>query len=494
MKILNAAQIRALDAYTIQNEGISSFQLMERAARALIRWICERYDNRQKFIVFCGKGNNGGDGLAIARILSQKGYSVEVFVVEYSETASVDFQKNRTLLEEFLSVKVIKQKEDIPPLPTQVLLLDALLGTGLSRPISAGILAEAIKALNTSPAQVISVDIASGLYCDAPNEPTDLIVRPDHTVSFQMPKLAFMMPQNAPFVGDWQVVDIGLSPEFIQKEPTQYYFTDATAAQLLNRHRQKFSHKGTFGHALMLAGSYGKMGAAILAGKACLRSGVGLLTVHTPRCGYEIMQITLPEAMTSVDLHEQCMTTLPALEPYSSLGVGPGLGKDPQTVRALETLSRQSAIPMVWDADALNILSEYPDLLKNLPEKTILTPHPKEFQRLAGASKNDFERLALARDFAQSHQLVLCLKGAHSAVILPDGMVHFNATGNAGMATGGSGDVLTGILTSLLAQGFLPEDAARFGVYQHGLAGDRAAAARCEVSMIASDIVEYLGW
>jgi len=493
MKILSTSQIRDLDAYTIQNESISSLDLMERAARAFVCWLCARYDNRQKIVIFCGKGNNGGDGLAIGRLLSGKGYQVRVYVVHYTQKSTEDFQSNLNQLGDFLPIQAIRHTDDIPNLPADDLLIDALLGSGLSRPAS-GLLEAVIRALNASAAEVISVDIASGLYMDKVNEADDAIVKPDHTVSFQLPKLAFMMPHNASFVGNWHLVDIGLSKSFIEHIETPYHFTDPFVAKQLIRAREKFSHKGTFGHALLLAGSYGKMGAAQLSGGACLRSGVGLLTMHVARCGYTIMQLALPEAMVSVDIHDQLITTLPKLDSFTAIGVGPGLGKEPQTLKALEDLLETAKVPMIWDADALNLLSENPNLLQKLPNNTIITPHPKEFERLAGKSTDDYDRLELARGFAKTYSLIVCLKGAHTAVVFPDGNVHFNGTGNAGMATGGSGDVLTGILTSLLAQNYFPQDAARLGVYQHGRAGDRAAEARTMVSMIASDIVENLGW
>jgi ADP-dependent NAD(P)H-hydrate dehydratase / NAD(P)H-hydrate epimerase len=493
MKILSASQIRALDAHTIQNEPIRSVDLMERAARAFVKWWCARLDNQRQVVVLCGKGNNGGDGLAIGRLLSEKGYGVSVYVVQYTESGSDDFLANLERLRNCLPVHSISSQADIPGLSSNCIVIDALLGSGLSRPVS-GLLQEVVQAINESPAQVVSVDIASGLYADQPNNQQDAIIRPDHTVSFQLPKLAFMMPRNGPMIGDWHVVDIGLSQSFIDQADTPYYFTDFETAQSLVRKREKFSHKGTFGHALLIAGSFGKMGAAQLSGKACLRAGVGLLTMHVPRCGYTIMQIALPEAMTSVDIHEQIISTLPGLGSYSGIGLGPGLGKEPQTLHALEELLEHTQAPMVWDADALNLLSENQELLKKIPEDTILTPHPKEFERLAGKSPNDYDRLELARQFAREHRVIVCLKGAHTAIILSDGTVHFNSTGNAGMATGGSGDVLTGIITALLAQKYAPQDAARLGVYQHGVAGDRAACARSKVAMTASDIVENLGW
>ncbi|GAB3165576.1 NAD(P)H-hydrate dehydratase [Telluribacter humicola] len=493
MKIFTVPQIRALDAYTIQHEPIASIDLMERASQAFVDWFCDQFEARQPVVVFCGMGNNGGDGLAIARLLSDRAYEVQVWVVEHSKEGSADFQLNLDRLPDSIDCRYIKEQSDIPTLPAGTLLIDALLGSGLTRPLS-GLVAEVVSAINNSQLKIISVDIASGLYADQANQKNDVIIQPDYTVTFQLPKLAFMMPQNSLYVGKWVAVNIGLSKEFIENEPTPYYYTDQDAAQRLIKPRGKFSHKGTYGHALVVAGSFGKMGAALLCGRACLRSGVGLLTMHIPGCGYTIIQTAVPEAMASVDTHEQLITTLPSLQTYDAIGMGPGIGKDPQTLQALRELITRSNIPLVLDADALNLVSENPDLLEQLPEDTILTPHPREFQRLAGESQDEYQRLQTARDFCASHKVIICLKGAHTAVVLPDGQVHFNSTGNAGMATGGTGDVLTGIVTSLVAQGYAPAQAAQLGVYQHGAAGDRAAHTRTEVGMIASDIVEILGW
>jgi len=493
MKILNANQIRELDAYTIQQEPVSSVDLMERASLAFADWFTNNFDTAKPIHVFCGKGNNGGDGLAISRILVGKGYAVQVFVVEYSQDASNDFKENLERLQSQLQVQFLTESGVVPELDKNNIIIDALLGSGLSRPIS-GLLEEVIRKINDSHNTVISVDIASGLYVDKSNDKSDTIIRPHHTVTFQLPKLAFMMPQNAAFTGDWHVVNIGLDEKFIENTSTPYYFTDQSVGEALVKPREKFSHKGTFGHALILAGAYGKIGAAVLASKACVHSGVGLLTVHIPECGYEIMQISLPEAMISIDPNQKNITSLPELDSYSAVGIGPGVGQEPLTVRILDELLNKIKVPLIIDADALNILSKHPDLLEKLPAKAILSPHPKEFQRLAGESDNEFDRLELARNFAKKHNVIICLKGAYTAVVLNNGDVHFNSTGNPGMATGGSGDVLTGILTSLLAQKYTPEQAAISGVYQHGLAGDRAAEKKTMTALIASDIIENLGW
>lgn len=493
MKILNADQIRALDTHTMQNEPISSLDLMERASQAFVNWFIHCFDVSKSVSVFCGKGNNGGDGLAVARLLIHKGFQVQVFVVEYTEKGSDDFNHNLERLKEISQVRHLDEQDTLPVLNSSGIVLDALLGSGLSRPVS-GLLENVIKHINEAAGTIISIDIASGLYTDKPNGKYDTIIKPEHTVAFQLPKLAFMMPQNAEFTGDWHVVDIGLNKEFIEQADTPYYYTDKSAGEALIKKREKFSHKGTFGHALLLAGSYGKIGAAVLSSRACLHSGAGLLTVHIPECGYEILQISLPEAMLSVDRNQRNLTVLPALDSYTAVGIGPGVGQEPLTVRLLDELLEKIQSPLVIDADALNILSKHPDLQDRLPSETILSPHPKEFQRLAGESENEFERLELARNFAKKHNVIIVLKGAYTAVILSNGEVHFNSTGNAGMATGGSGDVLTGILTALLAQKYTPEHAAILGVYQHGLAGDRAAEKKTKTAMIASDIIENLGW
>lgn len=490
MKIFSTSQIRAWDEYTITHEPISSIALMERASSAFVKWFCARFDNHQPIKIFCGMGNNGGDGLAIARLLHQQNYQVEVFLLKHSPQGSPDFETNLARFSSFLNPRWLVDSEDFPPLLPSHIIIDALLGSGLSRAAS-GTLADCIQHINQSTATIISVDIASGLFADFPNAPDNVIVKPTFTVSFQCPKLAFLLPQNADYVGDWQVVEIGLHPEY--KASTPYLYTPVCPN--IGNSRQKYAHKGSFGHALLIAGSYGKIGAAVLAAKACLRAGVGLLTVQLPRCGYDILQTSLPEAMVSPDWHWMVNTTVPDLKPYSAIGVGPGLGKDSFTLIMLKELLKSVESPMVIDADALNLISENPELLSLVPHHSILTPHPKEFQRLLGKTwDNDFQKIEELRNFSQKHNVIVCLKGAHTAIALPDGSVHFNSTGNPGMATGGSGDVLTGIITALLAQGISPIESAIFGVYQHGLAGDRAAQKCTQPALIASDIINAMGW
>ncbi|MGA0558371.1 NAD(P)H-hydrate dehydratase [Larkinella sp. VNQ87] len=498
MKILTVEQTRALDQYTIEHEPIAPINLMERAAQAFTDWYTARFDKNRPIRIFCGLGNNGGDGLAIARLLIQLEYTVQTYVVRYAPRESEDFMHNHRRLKLIASINYIENERDIPVIRPNEVVIDAILGSGLSR-TTEGIVQSVIDAMNHSPATVVSVDIASGLFADAANGPNSTIVQPDHTVTFQLPKLAFLQPQLSRYVGEWQWVDIGLSRAFIERTPTTYFYTTDKEVRHLLRQRDRFSHKGSFGHALLLAGSYGKIGASVLASRACLRSGVGLLSVQTPRCGYEVLQTAVPEAMCQPDGHIHVLTGQSELESpepstYSAIGVGPGIGTAPETLSMLRNLLSKVKKPMVLDADAINLIAQNRDLINQIPKNSILTPHPKEFERLTRRWTSDYDKLGILRDFAQRNRLVVVLKGANTAIATPDGTTHFNSTGNPGMSTGGTGDVLTGILTALLAQGYDPVEAAVLGVYEHGRAGDRAASQRGQIGLTASDLIEALRW
>ena len=503
MKILSAAQIRQLDQATIAEQGLTSAQLMERAAQALLFWFYGEYGHSRvpaDTLVLCGPGNNGGDGLALARLLHEAHYAVRVALLPAGKH-SADWQHNRQRLPEAVPVAEISAPH-LPSIAPDTLVIDALFGTGLSRPL-AGLAAAVVAHLNAAQARVLAVDIPSGLFADAPQPADSPVVRAAHTVSFGGPKLAFLLPQNADFMGKWQVEDIGLSTGFIAATATPWHYTDAAAVAGQLPPRPKFSHKGTFGHALLLAGSRGKMGAAVLAAGACLRGGAGLLTAHIPGCGYDIFQISQPEAMCLTDAQADFISELPALKPYQAVGIGPGLGQDAASLAVLRQLLKDAAkpldktgqpLPLVIDADALNLLGRHRELLKLLPENTVLTPHPKEFERLTGPAHDDYHRLELLRDFATQHRCLVVLKGAYTCLATPTGELHFNSTGNAGMATGGSGDVLTGVLLALRAHARLPAfEAVRLGVYAHGRAGDLAAAQTGQAGLVAGDIVRHLG-
>lgn len=499
MKILTAQQTREADAYTIKNEPITSINLMERAATQCTDWITEKYHNGTSFAIFCGVGNNGGDGLVIARHLYTKGYDVDVFIVQFSENYSPNFKTNlERLREEGLFPIFLTEQMSSVYINEDIVVVDAIFGSGLSKPIT-GWIGNIIQQLNENKSTKLAIDIPSGLFTeDNTKNIQENILKVNYTLTFQQPKLSFLLPQNNSFVGDFEILDIGLHPDYLDKVSSKTIFISKDIAQSILHTRQKFSHKGNYGHALLIAGSKGKMGAAILATKACLRSGAGLLTVQIPKCGTEIMQTSVPEAMCIADENLNFIGNLTDITSFSTIGIGPGLGQEEQTQKALKLLIQNADKPLVIDADALNILSENKTWLAFLPQNSILTPHPKEFERLVGKWTTDEERLELQQELSVKNNLIVVLKGANTSITCPDDMIFFNSSGNPGMATGGSGDVLTGIITSLLAQDYNPKDAAIFGVYLHGVAGDIAKENLGEDSMIASDILNYLpmafGW
>lgn len=496
MKIFSSAQIREADAYTIANEPIKSIDLMERAASGCYDWIINKFDKSFSYKIFCGVGNNGGDGLVIARKLFESGFDVEVYIARFSEKCSDDFTINYERLKKLNGIKYSEITGTIFNLPlinSKQIFIDAIFGSGLSHPVT-GFTAGIIKKINQSRATVISIDIPSGLFCDDNSSNTrENIVKAAYTLTFELPKLSFLFPENAENVGDWQIIPIGLDKKFISEVSVKNYFISKKTAGRILKPRKKFSHKGTYGHALLLCGSYGKMGAAVLASKACLRSGAGLTTVHIPKCGFEIVQTANPEAMASIDESEQFITTLPKLEKFNAIGIGPGIGIEKQTQNAVKLLIQNSSVPMVIDADAINKIAENKTWLSFVPKHSIFTPHPKEFERLCGKSSNDFERMQKQIDFAKKFNCYIILKGAHTCIACPDGEAFFNSTGNPGMATGGTGDVLTGFLTGLLAQKYSSKEACVLGVYLHGLAGDFAAEKKGFEALIASDIIESFG-
>jgi len=494
MKLYTTEQIRAWDAYTIEHEPIASVDLMNRAAQAFADWFVGQYasDTGHPVWIFAGTGNNGGDGVAVARLLHRHFFETKVFVCDFGGKHSADFDAQIAALplHDAVGLSWLKSPADLPAVPANALLADALFGSGLTRPLE-GHWATVAHWMNNLPNETIAVDLPSGLFADAHTKGP--CVQADKTFSFEIPKRAFFFSENASRVGEWAFGSIGLHPDYLEKTEASDYCLTAAEAKKRIKNRSRFSHKGTYGHALLLNGSHGSMGAAVLAAAACLRSGAGLLTVHAPRCGYDILQMRVPEAMCSTDQSETHWSELPDLSRYSAIGAGCGIGQAAQTAQALKRLLQTAKVPMVLDADALNLLAKHPNWWAFLPKNTILTPHPKEFERLFGSSTNDFERNALQRERACRHQIFIILKGAHTAIACPDGTCWYNSTGNPGMATGGSGDVLTGVLTGLLAQGYSPQDACLLGVYLHGLAGDIAASEQSQPGLIAGDIVDCLG-
>lgn len=495
MKIFQCKNIRELDQYTIEHEPIRPIDLMERAADALTSAITQRWTTDTPFVIFAGQGNNGGDALAVARKLVEKQYNVETFLFNTSDHLSEDCTTNRDRLKEMEGVKFteVTKQFQIPQLTDKHVVVDGLFGTGLDKPLTGGY-AGLVKFINSSDATVVSIDIPSGLNGDGrrfdiyPN----VIVNADLTLTLQMPKMAFFFAENEDVIGEWEVLDIGLSEDGIRKIETPFSLLEEEDIKSLVRPRKKFAHKGDFGHALLIAGSYGMAGASIMSAKACLKSGVGLLTVHAPSLNLPVLQTVVPEAMIQPDLNEYCFTTPSSTQDYDALGIGPGLSQREETVDAFLLQLEDIQAPLVLDADALNILSENQEYLKKLPPYSILTPHPRELERLVGKCTDSYERLQKTIELAATVRAYIVLKGAYSIIIFPDGHCAFNSTGNPGMATAGSGDVLTGVVLALLAQGYSAEDAATIATYTHGLAGDKAASKNGMTAMTAMDIVDEL--
>jgi ADP-dependent NAD(P)H-hydrate dehydratase / NAD(P)H-hydrate epimerase len=494
MKVFNTEQIRAWDQYTMQHEPVSSINLMERAAGKCFEWLAKNEYFPAQFTIFCGKGNNGGDGLALARMLAEISLLVTVYILEFGNKGTDDFQTNLARLHQYPAVDIhfVQDENNFHAPGKDAIIIDALFGSGLSRPLE-GISARLVEHINQSGSEIISIDIPSGLSVDRSSR-ENIAIKATHTLCFQCHKPALLVAENAEYIGEVHILDIGLHPDFYSSAAAIYELIDEETISSIYKPRNRFSHKGNFGHALLVTGSYGKIGAAVLAARACLRSGVGLLTCHIPGCGYEIVQTAVPEAMVISDFNSSFISNIEFANPlYDAIGIGPGIGTASETRAVLKNLFSSSNKPLVLDADALNCLAMEKIMLATLPVNSLLTPHPKEFERIFGECSNDFDRLEKALKNAELLNCIIVLKGHHTFIALPGGKGYFNSTGNAGMATAGSGDVLTGIITGLLAQGYNSADASILGVYLHGLAGDFASECHSPEAMLAGDITDCLG-
>jgi NAD(P)H-hydrate epimerase len=492
-KILSPEQVRDADRYTIEHEPISSVDLMERAAKACTMWLLEKLkSNPQKVLVICGPGNNGGDGLAIARQLTENGVKVTVAIPDPHVKLSADCEVNVKRISNLPINKISYSQVPDEIANKDTILVDALFGSGISKPLE-GKYRELVEFINSTQCIKVSIDLPSGLLADRPMPAGSIAVNADYTLSLHYPKLAFLMPENEFIIGSWEIIPIGLSSDFEQKVSCNHYLTEIEDIRQILQPRKRFSHKGTFGHALLIGGSYGKMGAAVLMGKSCLHAGVGLATVNVPQCGYTILQTAAPELMVITDENQTHITQLPKLDNFNTVAIGPGLGQDEQSAAVFKLLIQEVKVPLVIDADAINILAENPTWIAFLPKGSVLTPHPGEFARLAGKTNNSFERLTILRNLCMRYQINVILKGANSIICTSGGDCWFNPTGNPGMATAGSGDVLTGIIAGLLAQGYRTAEACIMAVYLHGLAGDLAAEENGLESITAQDIIHFLG-
>ena len=491
MYILTSEQIKQADQATIKNNNITSTELMEHAATLCFDWLHSRLQGQNiKIHVFCGIGNNGGDGLVIARHLFQHGYNVHCYVVNFSDKRSDDFLKNYNHLKELGEwPTVISSEKDFPKVDFEDIVIDAILGNGLSRKPS-GFTKKLIQYINNTKVFTLAIDFPSGLFGNTSVTDKESVLRAGHTLTFQTPKLAFLLPENKDFVNTWEVLDIGLDENFIESlKPTTHYITKNDVIPMYQS-RNKWDHKGNFGHSLIIGGSFGKIGAVTLATKAALKIGSGLVSSYLPKCGYDILQISIPEAMVEVD-SDKILTYYNFKTKPTVIGIGPGMGTAEKTAIGFENFLKENKIPLVIDADAINLISQKPTLIEYVPEKTILTPHPKELQRLIGDWRNDYDKLEKTISYSIKHKVILVLKGAHT-IIIDGGFLFVNSTGNPALATAGSGDVLTGIITGLLAQGYEPLSASIFGVYLHGKTADIALQKTSYETFTASSILEYL--
>ncbi len=494
MKIFSKAQIYEGDRLTAEKQNISSTELMERAGIQIFNWLHMRMQGAQVPIhIYCGIGNNGGDGLVVARHLINHGYNVHTYVVNYSDKRSKDFLKNYDRVKETTKKwpTLLGPDDDFNAINPEDIIIDAIFGIGLNRP-AADWVVKLFQHFKASKAFTLSIDIPSGLKTDKVPENENNVVWADYTLSFQSPKLVFFLPETARFTIQWEVLDIGIDLDYLMNTLTVVELIGKQEVLPIYKPREKFSHKGMFGHALVIGGSYGKIGAVTLASRAALSSGAGLVTAFVPKCGYVPLQTSFPEAMVITDRNTEIITDINFDIASNAIAIGVGIGIHKETVLGFQEFIKQNNAPLVIDADGINILSMDKDLLQLLPENTVLTPHPKELERLIGAWSDDFDKLNKVKAFSKKHKVIIVVKGANTITVLAD-KLYINATGNPGLATAGTGDVLTGIITGLLAQGYDPLASALFGVYLHGKAADIAVEDFGYQSLIASHVIEAIG-
>jgi len=493
MKIFSSEQLYQADQKTIEKQEITSEELMERAGFQIFNWLHQRINGAPVPIrIFCGIGNNGGDGLVLGRLLIEHGYNVITYVVNCSDKRSKKFLLNYDKIKNVTKnwPILMKSEADFPEISDDDIVVDAIFGIGLNR-CPGGWVKKLIQYLNESKAFKLAIDMPSGLFPNSEIKDIEAVLKTNHTLTFQTPKLSFFLPETAPFVSNFDAIDIGLDREFLNGTEPLAQLISKPEAQRFYQPREKFSHKGTYGHALIIAGSYGKMGAAVLSTAASFRIGAGMVTAFVPKCGYSILQTTIPEAMVVTDVEDEFISEITVDFEPSAIGIGMGIGKNKATVEALKKLFKNRQAPFIIDADALNLISESKELLKLLPKNSVLTPHPKELERLIGKWKNDYDKLEKTKKFSNKHEVVIIIKGAYTITVFGDNL-YINTSGNPGMATAGSGDALSGVITGLLSQGYDYLMASIFGVYMHGTAGDIAAEQMGYEAVMASDIIDNL--
>jgi len=479
------------DKATIKKNGITSIKLMERAANLCFQWLQQRVKpNDVKIHIFCGVGNNGGDGLVITRYLMENNYNVTSYIVNFSQKRSKNFLINYEHVKDIGDwPEVISNENEFPDIEENDLVIDALFGHGLSR-APEGFTKKLIQHINQQQVFTLAIDLPSGLYSNKTVEDEKNVLKANHILTFQYPKLAFFLSENKNFLESWEVIDIGLDNDFVESLHPILNYTTKNDILPIYKFRKKWDHKGSFGHSLLIGGSFGKIGAITLASKSALKIGSGLVTAYVPKCGYQIIQTAIPEVMTEVD-SDDVLAYFNFKTKATVIGIGSGMGTAEKTAKGFEKFIKENKIPLVIDADAINLLAKDKNLLNFLPVNTVLTPHPKELERLIGNWKNDYDKLSKALEFAKKHDCILVLKDAITAIVTKDA-TYFNSTGNPALATAGSGDVLTGIITGLIAQNYTPLDAAIFGVYMHGLTADLGSLEIGYETFTASSILDYL--
>jgi hydroxyethylthiazole kinase-like uncharacterized protein yjeF len=494
MKILSPAQIKRVETQTITLQDIDLIHLMERSANAVLNWLKARLDvSKNSFVLICGIGNNGGDGLALARLLWEEKATVKIYL-QKNNSYSLDNLSNQKRLKDLkIPIDYYDETTQLEFIPHSII-IDAIFGYGLNRPIGEE-WKPIISQINQAPNTVVSVDVPSGLFCDQINSDENPIVESEVTLTFQTPKLSLFLPENQKYLKEFEILDISLDWNSIEKEDSKLGYFSMNYVPEFYYKRPKFSHKYNYGNVLVIGGSYGKIGASLLAARSVLKAGAGLVTLYLPKCGYSIVQTALPEAMVMTDFSEDKITQFPQVEKFDTIVIGPGLGTDSKTFQAFEEFLSETDLTnkkLIIDADGLNLLGNHPELIEKLPPETILTPHDKELERMMGPWETSFKKIEKLQNWTQEKKIIIVSKGFFTQTFLSNGEAYFNSTGNPGMATAGSGDVLAGIIAGLYAKQYSASEAAIFGVFLHGHSGDLAAQQLGEESIMASDLVNYL--
>ncbi len=500
MKIFSPNEVIEIFRHTTEEDGVSMIDIVDRVGKGVAAEVKKLSNPDTLIVVFAGWGPNGAYALAAARKLIEEGIEPMIFLFNIGNRITADCaNQKKFLLKQHPDAKFyeITQNFDIPTLNNNCLVIDGLFGIELDRPLpkSFGLL---MRSINESGATIVSIELPSGLFSvwNTNNSSSRDIIHATVTLAVEFPPLAYFMEENIPLIGEWKILDVGLSREAIKKSPHTYYLLTHRDIKHILRNREKGPGKNAYGSALLCAGSYGMMGAAVLAAKGCLRAGAGKVFCYAPQCGNTVLQTAVPCAMFVPDAGEKTITRIVPDREYQAIAIGPGIGVSNSTINAVEAFLKLSAAkrhPLVIDADALNCIAERPIMMNYVPALSVLTPHSGEFDRIFGAQPSAEARLRKALEIAAYHNIILVLKGHYTAVVRPDGKVHINSSGTPALATPGSGDVLTGVITSLIAQGYTPETAAIIGVYVHGMAGQIAEEKHGEYGVIASDIAENIG-